>query len=408
MLNRILELPRSLLWITLAMMVANIGSSMYGPLLPLYLESLGAAVEDIGLFFMIQTVLTICFRIIGGWFSDQVGRLPSMAIGGVIGSVAILGFALASSWTAALIGALFGAIGSSMVGPSFQAYIAEKAPPGKVSSTYGLVNALFVVCMVIGPLLGGFLAEGFGFKTMIWIAVIVYAVATVMRVWLARGATFDLHGLRTASFVGDVRRLLVLLAGGGLLLWLFFVDGFADAGQQFVLPFLPTFATEVGGLSKSTYGAFYALMSVMSALAMWPGGIFADRFGERRGIAVGLALMGAIWFVVPLVPGAAVFALGFALAGVARSFLEPSFSSMLSKAVPRESLGMTWGIFWTALGVAAIPAPYIGGLMYDHISPESTFFVAAVCNFVAVPLALWKLRLPGAVKKLAVSGAEAD
>ena len=39
-----------------------------------------------------------------------------------------------------------------------------------------------------------------------------------------------------------------------------------------------------------------------------------------------------------------------------------------------------------ALGLLAVPAPYIGGLLYDQVGPEATFVVAAICALIAAPL----------------------
>lgn len=395
------RLPRELLVMTLAMIVANLAGAMYYPILPLYLETLGATVQEVGLYFTLEVILSICFRILGGWISDNMGRLPTIALGGLLGLGAIIGFTLAPSWEWAILGALFGAMGSSLVGPSFQAYTAEQAPEGNVSSTYGLVNGLFLVCMIVGPLLGGFLAERFGFKIMLWVATGIFALATVMRVWMARRARLALGTLRPAGLLGELRGLLGLLLSGGLLLWLFVTDGLVDASTQLALPFLPKYVTEVGGLSETAYGALFALMSLVSAVAMWPGGMFADRFGERRSIALGVTLFGAAWALVILLPQAAVFGMAFALAGAGQAFVSPAFSALISKAVPRASLGITWGVFMTALGVLAIPAPYLGGLLYDNLRPEATFILAAACTLLAAPLALWKLHMPAPVAEAA-------
>lgn len=388
------KLPRDLLLLTLTMIVANTAGFMYMPLLPLYLASLGASVEQIGLFFTLQVILSIAFRILGGWISDHIGRLQTIAIGGVFSLGASLGFALAPTWGWAILGALFAEIGSALVGPSFQAYTAEKAPEGSTSSTFGWVNGLFFVCVIIGPLLGGFLAENYGYRPLLGVATSIFAVATVIRLLMARGSSWAITTLKPAALVRDARGLLALLLSGGLLLWLFITDGLADAGMQLAMPFLPKFVTEVGGISASAYTALFAWTSVVTSLTMWPCGRFADRYGERRSIAIGALLFGFIWWGTVFKPTPPVFAVVFTLAGVAQGFIMPAFSSLISKSVPRESLGMTWGVYMTALGVLAIPAPYIGGLLYDNVAPSAAFVVAGVCMMVAAPLALWKLRLP--------------
>ena len=63
-----------------AMVLANTGGNMYGPLLPLYLKSLNASVVQIGLFFTLSQIVPLALQILGGWISDSLGRLRSIAM----------------------------------------------------------------------------------------------------------------------------------------------------------------------------------------------------------------------------------------------------------------------------------------------------------------------------------------
>lgn len=391
---RFRDMPRELLLMTLAMIIANTAGMMFFPLLPLYLEDLGASVQQVGLFFTLQVILALTSRIFGGWVSDHTGRLPTIALGGMSGVIGYLGFTLAPTWQWVFIGALFGEISASLVAPSYQAYVAEQAPEGKTSSTFGLVNGLFAICMIIGPLLGGFIADRFGFKTLLWTATAIYATASVMRLWMARGTRFKAGNLRPRELVQDIRGMVALLLGGGLLTWLFVVDGLIDATGQMSLPFAPKYITEFGDINKSAFGALMALMNLVSALMMWPSGMLADRIGERRVIALGAGVTVIAWGMLAALPYRAFFVLVFIIGGLGGALFGPAFSALVSKAVPKKSLGITWGIFMTAMGILAIPAPYLGGLIYDHISPHLTFAVAALCAVFAIPLALRYLRVP--------------
>ena len=272
------NVPRSLLWVTLGMIVANLAGEMYYPILPLYLESLGATVQEVGVFFTLQVVLAICFRILGGWISDHMGRLPTIALGSIFGMGAITGYTLAPTWEWAALGALMAAVGSSLVGPSFQAFIAEQAPEGRMSSTFGLINGLFLICAVIGPPVGGYMADHVGFKTMMWVATAIFYSATAMRVWMAWGSRFEVKDLQPSQLARDMRVTLGLLVGGGVLTWLFLIDGLSDAGNQVAFPFLPKYITQIRDMPKTTYGILMALTSLVSALAMWPCGRLAGRW----------------------------------------------------------------------------------------------------------------------------------
>ena len=65
-----------LLRFMLAMILANLGGSMYGPLEALYLQDLGASIGQIGLFYTLSQIIPLMLQILGGWVSDSLGRLP--------------------------------------------------------------------------------------------------------------------------------------------------------------------------------------------------------------------------------------------------------------------------------------------------------------------------------------------
>ncbi|MFP4322734.1 MAG: MFS transporter [Anaerolineales bacterium] len=388
------DIPKNLLWLTLTMVIANTSTWMYMPFLPLYLKALGASIPEVGLFYTLNAIIAICFRILGGWISDNIGRLRAVAFGSFAGLLGMFGFILAPTWEWVLLVAGVRQIGVSLVAPSFRAYTAENAPEGFMNSTFGLVQALFLVCNVIGPILGGLLIESMGFRAMFIIATVIFIVATAIRVWLARYETAERHPLGVGELVRDVRGLGAMFLSSSILLWIFLADGLIDASRQLERSFGPVYITDVGGISESTYGLFVSVAALAAALAMVPGGRFSDRFSERWGIVVGVFLQGAVWLMMTVAPVWAVFALMYGLAGVARAFFEPAFSALISKSVPRESLGMTWGVFMTVLSVLAVPAPYLGGLMYDYIAPQATTVFIALIAWFVIPVALWKLYTP--------------
>jgi len=97
-------ISRKMLLFMVAMVLANTGGSMYGPLLPLYLKSLNASVVQIGLFFTLSQIIPLALQILGGWISDSLGRLRSIAMGSVAGVFSYLGLILAPTWQWVLVG----------------------------------------------------------------------------------------------------------------------------------------------------------------------------------------------------------------------------------------------------------------------------------------------------------------
>jgi MFS family permease len=99
---------------------------MYGALLPLYLKDLNANVVQVGLFFTLSQIVPLALQILGGWLSDSLGRLRSIAMGSVAGVVSYAGLILAPTWQWVLIGeSLPPSLAPGWA--SFSAFIAEQS-----------------------------------------------------------------------------------------------------------------------------------------------------------------------------------------------------------------------------------------------------------------------------------------
>src|SRR5512136_2230997 len=181
-------LNKMLLLFMVAMILANMGGEMYGMLLPLYLKELNASVVQIGLFFTISQVIPLVVQILGGWVSDTLGRLRSIAWGSVAGNLTYVGFIFAPTWQWVMSGMFFSAVTRSLIGPSFNAFVAEQSSEKNRAKVFGITDTLFMIVGVVGPPLGGYLADRYGFRIMLACAWVLYFIATVIRVSMARTA----------------------------------------------------------------------------------------------------------------------------------------------------------------------------------------------------------------------------
>lgn len=72
-----------------------------------------------------------------------------------------------------------------------------------------------------------------------------------------------------------------------------------------------------------------------------------------------------------------------ALTAVAFGIGDPAFDSFLAKATPPERLGLTFGLFSTALSLLTTPFPYLGSLLWAQAQPTTPFGLGAIFLFVA-------------------------
>ena len=382
-----------------AMIFANIGGNMYGGLMPLYLKDLGSSIPQIGLFFTISQIVPLFLQILGGWISDTLGRLRAIAIGSVFGVIGFIPLVLADSWGWLVISVAIGSVARALVGPSFDAFIAEHSSEENRGKVFGISQTIFMVVAVVGPPLGGWLAQDYGFKLMLLVAGVFYLIAAVMRIGMAREAAKTGTAKKELSFASlksNLSAMFGLMFSGGLITWILITDGFRDVSFQLSGNLFPVYMQEIGGLSIQQIGWATALFGLCMMLTTIPGGWLSDKVGERIGIIIGMVLMGGALFLLINIPEGSqwLYFAGWAMAGMGVGISTPAYQSLISKAVPQNLCGMAFGLFSTSLGIVSLPAPWIGAQLWDRFSPQFPFTITAIAILLSI-IPIWlKFKLP--------------
>lgn len=382
-----------------AMIFANIGGNMYGSLMPLYLKDLGSSIPQIGLFFTISQIVPLFLQILGGWVSDTLGRLRAIAIGSVFGVIGFVPLVLADSWGWLVMAVAIGSVARALVGPSFDAFIAEHSSEENRGKVFGISQTIFMIVAVVGPPLGGWLAEDYGFKLMLLVAGGFYLFAALMRIGMAREAARTETTRKKLSFDGlksNLGTMFGLMFSGGLITWILLTDGFRDVSFQLSGNLFPIYMQDIGGLSIQQIAWATSLFGLCMMLVTIPGGWLSDKVGERVGIALGMVLMSGALFLLISIPQGNQFLyfVGWAMAGMGVGVSTPAYQSLISKAVPQHLRGMAFGLFSTSLGIISLPAPWIGAQLWDRFSPQFPFTITAIAILLSVIPVWLKFKLP--------------
>jgi MFS family permease len=391
-------LNKMLLLFLIAMILANIGGEMYGMLLPLYLKELNASVVQIGLFFTISQVIPLVVQILGGWVSDSLGRLRSIAIGSVAGNLTYVGFIFAPTWQWVMSGMFFSAITRSLIGPSFSAFIAEQSAEHSRARVFGISDTLFMIVGVIGPPLGGYLADAYGFRIMLAVAWVLYCFATIIRVSMARTAARGHEANPQKLSMGNLRSNLGAMVGlmlsGGIITWVLLTDGVRDIAFSLSGNLMPVYLEQIGGMSFQQIGWLGSVFSICMMMVTMPAGWLADRKGERVGIVIGFLMEFIAMFTFMQVQGFWGFALVWALFGLGTGMMSPAYNSLISKAVPEKLRGTAFGFFGTSLGLVSLPAPWAGAQLWERYSPRLPFYITGLAALASAFPAWFKFKLP--------------
>lgn len=384
-------LNRMLILFMVAMVLANIAGNMYGALLPLYLKSLNASVVQVGLFFTLSQIIPLALQILGGWLSDSLGRLRSIAMGSIAGVLSYIGLILAPTWQWVLLGEGFSSVTRSLIGPSFGAFIAEQSAEESRARVYGITETIFMIVAVVGPPLGGWLADNYGFKFMLLCAAVLYTFATIIRVGMARAAArgqesqpekLSLKGLKA-----NLGAMIGLILAGGLIAWILITDGVRDVAYSLSFNLLPVYLQNIGGLSIQQIGWLESFFGIFSMLVTIPAGWLADKKSERLAIALGFVLQFSALMAFLQASSFWGYAAAWGLLGMGVGMMSPAYQSLISKAVPEKMRGTAFGLFGTSLGVVSLPAPAIGAQLWERVSPRFPFSLTAwLTLLITVPV----------------------
>lgn len=389
-----------ILWLFLiAMILANVAAQMYSSFMPLYLKSLGASVAQIGLFYTLFQIIPLVLQILGGWISDSLGRLRSIAIGSSIGIISYFGLFWAPTWQWVFLGQSLNAITTSLVSPSFGAFIAEESPEENRARVYGITQAIYLSVLVIGPPIGGWLVDHFSFKFMLLVASLIYTCATILRIFMARRASKKERATTTGklslgSLKDNLGSMLTILLAGGLVTWLLITDGVRDIAFNLTGTLLPIYIEDVGGLSTTQIGLLTSIAGIASMVINIPAGWLADKKSERLNIVSGFVLQFIALMTFIRAETFWGYVVVFVLYGLGMGMMQPAYQSLLSKALPKKLRGTGFGLIQSSLGVFSLPAPYIGGYLYENISPILPFRITAWVSLLAVIPAWLKFKLP--------------
>ena len=390
-----------ILWFMGTMILANIAGEMVIPLESLYVQELGASVGQIGVFFTIAAIGPLLFQLFGGWLSDSIGRLQAIAIGSVGGAASYLFYIFAPSWGWLLPASILGAMAGAFVAPSYQAFIAEESTEETRGRVYGITSTMFLVVSIIGPLLGGAVAEGLSFRTMYIVAGSLYATAAIMRILMARYASRKRResGQRAerptlGGFQRSLGVVLGLLMAGGVVTWIFVSDGVRDFAFSLIGRLMPLYFENEMGLSLIEIGALQSITAVVAMALMSPAGWLSDKKGERVSIVAGFAVISIGWSVFLVGKDFWHFVVSRAIVGGGWALLDPAYSSLISKAVPEKVRGLAFGLFATSLGLISLPAPWIGARLWESVSPIFPFYVPLVAMVAMLPVMWIKFKLP--------------
>jgi DHA1 family multidrug resistance protein-like MFS transporter len=351
----------------LNLFIALLGQGMVIPILPEYLKQFNAAGAAAGYLIAAFGAAQFIFSPLGGQLSDRWGRKSMIITGLFLTVISDLMFAVSTTLPLLYIARFIGGIGIGLMVPSNMAYVADITTSETRAKGMGYLGASMNLGMVLGPGLGGMIAE-FGIRVPYFFAGGLGLVATLLSLympetlpkekrkpasqWVRREPIRNqiLNSFRTSYFR---YLLLILIMTLGLMNYETVYALFVERKYGFD-------ATKISMII--TVGAIIGIV-----VQIWLLDYLIKRLGEMKLIRLSL-IMTAIALLLMIIK----INLGYLLAVSAlffafNAFLRPTVSTMIANSAG-DRQGYAAGLNTTYTSLGNILGPILAGLMFDkHI-----------------------------------------
>jgi MFS family permease len=139
-----------------------------------------------------------------------------------------------------------------------------------------------------------------------------------------------------------------------------------------------------GKLSTAAPILLYVLFNIFySALAI-PFGSLSDKIGRQPVIIFGFGLFAVVSLGFAFCNSLWLYIILFAIYGVVFAAIEGTERAFVSDLAASNSKATALGTFHAVTGVAALPASFMAGFLWEHISPVATFVFGSAAALIAV------------------------
>jgi DHA1 family tetracycline resistance protein-like MFS transporter len=372
----------------LIVFVDILGFGLLLPLLPFYVQRIGAGPEVITAVLGLYSLAQVIAAPLWGRLSDRCGRKPILTITCIGLGLSYVVLAFADSLALVVLSRIVGGLMAGNIATA-QAYVADVTSPEGRAKGMGILGAAFGLGFVVGPSIGGLFAgasvEGADYRAPALAAMTLsFAAAAGAALFLKESLAPDMRGHleRRATFgeklrVALRRRTLLVLAATGFLI----IMAWAQFETVFAL-----WVHQIFAFGPRDIGFVFGFMGAVNVLVQGAlMGTLTRRFGEARLAVVAGLLFISGYLAIAVSTSVPTLLMSCAVLAFASALFNPSVTSLVSKEAASGERGAVMGAYQSATALGRVAGPAVSG----------TFFAAAVTlpYLIAAALAACGLTL---------------
>ena len=332
---------------------------------------------------------------LGGWVSDRRGRKSLLLTGSAFGLAGLLVMVVAAwtrEWRWLLPGVVLMGV-SAIARPAVDSITAESTDPASRGRAYGLTNTFYAAAGIVAPAVGGWLAQGYGFLSVMGLGTILELIilAVTAAVLHETLRPQDRSPLVWSQFAHMLRHTFAPPAHLRSFYIIMTVDAVAFGTGIAIFSGL---LSKAFGFTPLQLGLLASASSLTWATTQWFVGHQVDKRGTVPFMIFSEVLAVAIMVAYLLVRSFTAFLVLQTVWGLTMSTWMPAFLSWIANSCSAKERAEEIGRLGAFRGLISFPAPYVGGLLYTAFGFAGPIVANIIGAVIVIVLMLAWLREP--------------
>jgi MFS family permease len=365
-----LGIPRDLAIVAISAFIWGLGEGLFIYFLPLALQRWNSDAVQIGAVLSMSGATMAVVQVPAGYLSDRFGTRPLIFASLLLGITSAIVMAAARSLPLFVAGLLaYGC--TSFISAPVNSYVTSLRGSWTVQRAVTFRAAAFQVGAILGPILGGWIANMSGLSIVFWYSAGLFMASTLV-MSLARRPVVLEHQEASIHFVSPIANPRFL----GLLTAVFFTIIAIRAPQELT----PLYLQDVHHISIQQIGIMGTIASIGTAIIVFSLGNLRVSIGMLIGqlLLAGFALL--MW------QGQSVMAYFVGYFFVSGSQLYRSMALAFSRSLVKAGdTGLAYGLVETGNALAVVVAPLAAGFLYSY-RPEAVYVASLGALVITVCL----------------------